>query len=41
MTKGAQMVAAKISSIQKPESVGVSNGFPGNHLVEKEKIMRL
>ena len=38
MTKGAQIVASKISSIQKPESAGLSNGFPGNHLVGKYKI---
>jgi len=38
MTKSAQMVASKISSIQKPESDGLSKGFPGNHFVGEHQI---
>jgi len=38
MTKSAQMVASKISSIQKPESAGLSKGFLGNYLLGKHKI---
>jgi len=41
MTKSAQMVASIISSIQNPESAGISNGSSGNHLVGKLKFLHL